>query len=173
MDGQTSLRSVALPQLDVVLEEIFHVPPAALFPEVPRPTTVSELAAGAGLTVVETRRRLMDLERVAKDIEIAPEALQALLAGPGHGGVILLDVREAWEYAICRLPGAILLTEASFQTLKPKLAEAALVVTICHHGVRSFSAAMFLREQGIHAAKSLAGGLDLWARTVDPGMARY
>ena len=47
------------------------------------------------------------------------------------------------------------------------------IVVYCHQGVRSAAVAAFLREQGFAKAVNLAGGLDLWARTVDPSMRRY
>ena len=40
--------------------------------------------------------------------------------------------------------------------------------------MRSAAVAQYLREQhGFKNVKNLAGGLDLWARTVDPSMRRY
>jgi rhodanese-related sulfurtransferase len=40
--------------------------------------------------------------------------------------------------------------------------------------VRSAAVAEFLRGQlGFKKVQNLAGGLDLWARTVDPSMRRY
>ncbi len=42
----------------------------------------------------------------------------------------------------------------------------------CHHGVRSAAVANFLRQQGFKAV-NLAGGLDFWARAIDPKMKRY
>jgi rhodanese-related sulfurtransferase len=39
--------------------------------------------------------------------------------------------------------------------------------------VRSAAVAAYLREKGYAKAANLAGGLDLWARTVDPAMRRY
>jgi adenylyltransferase/sulfurtransferase len=48
------------------------------------------------------------------------------------------------------------------------------IVVYCHQGVRSAAVAQFLRDQlGFAKVKNLAGGLDLWARTVDPSMRRY
>jgi rhodanese-related sulfurtransferase len=45
-------------------------------------------------------------------------------------------------------------------------------VVYCHHGVRSAAVANFLRQQGFRAV-NLAGGLDQWARSIDPRMKRY
>jgi adenylyltransferase/sulfurtransferase len=48
------------------------------------------------------------------------------------------------------------------------------IVVYCHKGVRSAAVAEFLRGQlGFKKVQNLAGGLDLWARTVDPSMRRY
>ena len=47
------------------------------------------------------------------------------------------------------------------------------IVVVCHHGARSLRVALWLREQGFHRATSLAGGIDHWARQIDPSLALY
>ena len=44
---------------------------------------------------------------------------------------------------------------------------------ICHHGARSFQVAMFLERRGFARVHNLLGGVDAWAREVDPSMAVY
>ncbi len=46
-------------------------------------------------------------------------------------------------------------------------------VVICHHGVRSLHAGAFLERQGFEDVVNLHGGIDGWARSVDPAMAVY
>ena len=46
-------------------------------------------------------------------------------------------------------------------------------VVVCHHGVRSLSVTVFLRNQGFKKVSSLAGGIDLWSLVVDPSVPRY
>ena len=46
-------------------------------------------------------------------------------------------------------------------------------VVICHHGGRSMRVAMFLERQGFSSVHNLAGGVDAWARSVDPSMPTY
>jgi rhodanese-related sulfurtransferase len=46
-------------------------------------------------------------------------------------------------------------------------------VVICHHGGRSLQAALFLERQGFANVHNLAGGVDAWARQVDPAMPVY
>jgi adenylyltransferase/sulfurtransferase len=86
--------------------------------------------------------------------------------------VVLLDVREDWETALCRLENAthIPIEEIEFRTTE--LDPADEIVVYCHHGVRSAAVASFLRQQGFKAV-NLAGGLDQWARTIDRAMKRY
>jgi rhodanese-related sulfurtransferase len=47
------------------------------------------------------------------------------------------------------------------------------VVTICHTGVRSLEAARYLRSRGFADARSLRGGVAMWAAEVEPTMAKY
>jgi rhodanese-related sulfurtransferase len=47
------------------------------------------------------------------------------------------------------------------------------VVCYCHHGVRSFDVAVWLRAQGVERARSLAGGIERWSLEIDPQVPRY
>ncbi len=84
----------------------------------------------------------------------------------------IVDVREGWEWGIARIEGSrhIPLGELAggLGSLDPRRE----VVTVCHHGVRSLAAQQLLSGAGFRAW-SLAGGIDAWARAVEPTMARY
>ncbi len=87
---------------------------------------------------------------------------------------LLLDVREPWEYQTANLSGALLMpmgevASRAHQELDPDTP----IVVLCHHGTRSLSVTMWLRNQGFDHAQSLAGGIDAWSRTVDPSVPRY
>jgi rhodanese-related sulfurtransferase len=47
------------------------------------------------------------------------------------------------------------------------------IVCVCHHGGRSAQVAMYLQRQGYEDVYNLAGGVDAWARQVDPSMPVY
>ncbi|MFP5406590.1 MAG: rhodanese-like domain-containing protein, partial [Gammaproteobacteria bacterium] len=47
------------------------------------------------------------------------------------------------------------------------------VVCLCHHGMRSMQVASFLAGNGIRDVYNLSGGIDAWAREVDPSCATY
>jgi adenylyltransferase/sulfurtransferase len=105
------------------------------------------------------------------EAEISAEELaRRLRAG---NALTLVDVREPWEWEIARIPGSILVPLSALGDLAATIPPARPVVTICHHGIRSLTARSALLASGIGAVRSLAGGVDGWAITVDPNMARY
>ena len=87
--------------------------------------------------------------------------------------LVLLDVRDEWETKLCRLEHSthIPMEEIEFRTAELNPDDE--IVVYCHHGVRSAAVANYLRGLGFAKAVNLAGGLDQWARTVDPTMKRY
>ena len=46
-------------------------------------------------------------------------------------------------------------------------------VIICHHGIRSLQVMHFLARMGIQNTINLDGGIDAWARQIDPDMPVY
>jgi len=85
----------------------------------------------------------------------------------------LLDVREGPEWECAHLPGTRPLTQELLDEVIEGWDRAAPIVTICHHGVRSVSAAQYLAQQGFTNVCSMKGGVDAWAREIDPALPRY
>ncbi len=90
--------------------------------------------------------------------------------------MVLIDVREPEEFALTRIEGATLIPmrsiPASLQELEAKADENTLIV-FCHHGVRSLNVVSWLRNQGVPACQSMAGGIDAWSAVVDSSVPRY
>ena len=100
--------------------------------------------------------------------------LQALDRLSANGeAVTILDVREPWEREICTVAGSIGIPLDELPARVGELGDAGTLVVMCHHGVRSLQAAIWLRRQGYENAVSLSGGIDAWAREREPGMRRY
>jgi len=97
------------------------------------------------------------------------------LAKERQGGraVFLLDVREGFEFEICRIPGSVLIPLGQLPSRLREVPAAAEVVTVCHTGQRSLAAARLLRDAGVSRARSLRGGVEAWALSVDLAMPRY
>jgi adenylyltransferase/sulfurtransferase len=85
----------------------------------------------------------------------------------------LLDVREPYEHGIARLPGAWLVPIGELTARLHELNPAGAMVVYCHHGLRSAAAVKLLHQAGMRNVFNLAGGIDAWAATVEPGMPRY
>jgi adenylyltransferase/sulfurtransferase len=88
-------------------------------------------------------------------------------------GVTLLDVRTPVEVGICRLPGSIFVPLQELPERVSELDPEKRLVVYCHHGIRSAQAVAFLRGRGFARAINLSGGIEAWARDVDPSMPRY
>lgn len=87
--------------------------------------------------------------------------------------LFLLDVREAWEHDLCVIDGSALIPMHSVPGRVAELPVDRDIVVVCHHGGRSAQVTMWLRSQGFDRAINLDGGVDSWARRIDPNMKVY
>lgn len=86
---------------------------------------------------------------------------------------LLIDVREPWEYDLCRIAGAKLIPMGTIPANLQQLDGDEQVICYCHHGQRSLEVAAWLRAQGVEQAQSLAGGIERWSLEIDPSVPRY
>src|SRR5262245_20841145 len=87
--------------------------------------------------------------------------------------LVLLDVREPDEVALVRIAGAVNIPMRDVPGRLHELDPEADIVVYCHHGMRSANVCSFLEQREFHSVANLAGGIDEWAATVDPSLARY
>lgn len=104
--------------------------------------------------------------------QLTVRELKDRLAAPGEPPV-LLDVREGWELNICALPGAVHIPMGQIPARLDELDPRRETVVVCHHGVRSLRVAHFLESRGFRNLYNLQGGVDAWAREIDPAMHKY
>ncbi len=105
------------------------------------------------------------------ELEILPlEVKQRLERGEK---LMLVDVREPHEHAICRIEGSVLIPMGTIPANLQKLDTDEDVICFCHHGMRSMDVANWLRTQGVASARSMAGGIDRWSVEIDPKVPRY
>jgi rhodanese-related sulfurtransferase len=82
-------------------------------------------------------------------------------------------VREPWEIAIVSLPGTV---NIPLNELPQRLAELdpkSELVVMCKAGARSRRAAAYLQTHGFDRVANLTGGIDAWARDIEPDMPSY
>ena len=89
--------------------------------------------------------------------------------------VVLLDCREPHEYELVHLPNSLLLPTSVFlqEAHRLQAVRERRILVLCHHGVRSLGVTQWLREQGFPQVQSVSGGIDAWAREIDPSLPRY
>lgn len=104
---------------------------------------------------------------------IDPPQLAAWRADAAREAPVLVDVREPWEIERCRIDGSLAIPMRELPGRLSELPEDRDLVLVCHHGSRSEHAAHWLARNGYPRVHNLEGGVDAWARTVDPAMPRY
>jgi len=87
--------------------------------------------------------------------------------------VILVDVREQWEFDICQIKGAILIPMGEIAISYENLDKDSKIALYCHSGIRSMHVADFLLSKDFNSVVNLQGGIDAWAKEIDTTVERY
>ena len=105
------------------------------------------------------------------DMEVTPREVSARIERGDK--FLFVDVREKWEYEAAHIEGAVWIPLGEIPAQLERLTAQPEIVFFCHHGVRSWDAAAWLRSKGVLGAQSMAGGIDRWTTEVDPLVPRY
>lgn len=105
------------------------------------------------------------------DFDIEPKSLKTEMANGST--VLLLDVREPYEYGMSKLENSKLIPLGKLRSRMGEMDKNANVVVYCHHGFRSAVAVNFLRGNGFRRVRNLRGGIEAWSLEVDPSTPRY
>lgn len=116
----------------------------------PLDSTALDTTAGSPISAAELSARLADREELQ-----------------------LIDVREPFEAEIARLAGSELIPLGAIEASLAQVRRDIPVVLYCHHDGRSQQAARLLHAHGIRDIRWLKGGIDGYAVTIDPSLARY
>ena len=114
------------------------------------------------------------MTETALPLEITPQDVQRRLQAGEK--LALVDVREPGEFQLARIDGAELIPMRTVPAELSRLdaqADLTPLIVFCHHGVRSLNVVHWLREQGVDACQSMAGGIDRWSLEIDPRVPRY
>jgi molybdopterin/thiamine biosynthesis adenylyltransferase/rhodanese-related sulfurtransferase len=90
-----------------------------------------------------------------------------------ENNVVLLDVREPHELQISHLEGAKLIPLGQLAARLSELNSAEEMVVFCKSGTRSARALELLISAGFRKVKNLKGGINAWAKEVDPSLPIY
>jgi rhodanese-related sulfurtransferase len=106
---------------------------------------------------------------------------QSAAAGAPGTLPILLDVREPWELQTASVkPAGFTVLAIPMREVPARLAELRdahgenqPIACLCHHGMRSLQVANYLAQAGFTEVVNVSGGIDAWAKQLDPGMPKY
>lgn len=105
--------------------------------------------------------------------EVSPRELREMLDDGWEP--ILVDVREVEEHEVSNLDdlGALAIPIADVEARLAEVDRERESVWFCRTGRRSGEVVEFLHSRGFDRALNLAGGINGWARDVDPGLPVY
>jgi adenylyltransferase/sulfurtransferase len=105
--------------------------------------------------------------------EVTPREVKSLL--DQKQDFLFIDCRLPSEQAITSIPGAKLipLQEVAKRMGELKGHEKSKVIVHCKSGGRSMQFTQILRQQGFKDVKSMAGGILLWNKDINPGGPQY
>jgi rhodanese-related sulfurtransferase len=100
-------------------------------------------------------------------------ALEVSILRDNNEDVVLLDVREDSELAICRIEGALHIPMNEIPERCEALPLDRPLVVFCHHGMRSMNVLHYLESRGFENVINMGGGIHAWANEVDGTISRY
>lgn len=103
-------------------------------------------------------------------VDITVEDAKARL---DNDGILLLDIREPEELAICQINGAHHIPFSQIDAYRHEIPRDRQVVVFCHLGVRSRALVTQLRQAGFDNVWNMVGGIDAWSQCIDPSIPRY
>ncbi len=86
---------------------------------------------------------------------------------------LLLDVRSEVETQVSALPDAQVIPLGQLLERLNEIDKGRAVVVFCRNGTRSRRALRILKENGFNQVKNLSGGINAWAKDVDPNINQY
>ena len=87
--------------------------------------------------------------------------------------LVLLDIREKWEFDIAHIKGCELFPLSQFKEKYHELERDKTYIVYCHTGGRSQSFCQYLAQQGFGNLYNLKGGVHAWALKIDNSLKTY
>ena len=105
------------------------------------------------------------------EFEISPELVREMIEAGED--LILLDVRDDWEWEKAHIEGAIHIPVSELADRVEELDRNQETIVYCHVGERSIDGCLLLWESGFRRLRNMTGGIEAWSELVDPTIPRY
>jgi rhodanese-related sulfurtransferase len=123
----------------------------------------------------------LNVEEVLAHIQVSHEQDEKTLISPTEltqwlrqdPSVRLVDVRSREEFDAVHVEGSVLLSQPVMREIMAEGTNTHPLVLIDHQGTQSLDAAAYFMGHGLQNVRCLRGGIDAWARQVDPKLPRY
>jgi rhodanese-related sulfurtransferase len=137
----------------------------------PDETLAQVCARNGSLDVSEVIAHIRSSHEQDAKLFIAPlELAQWLKEDPS---IRLLDVRSREEFEAVQIGGSHLLSQAVMREILAEGTNTRPLVILDHRGAQALDAAAYFMGHGLQNVRCLRGGIDAWAREVDPKLRRY
>jgi len=137
----------------------------------PDETLAQVCARNGALDVTEVLAHIQSSHEQDAKVLIPPAELAGLLQR--DPSVKLVDVRSREEFEAVHIAGSVLLSQDVMRELMASGSNTNPIVVIDHVGKNGLDAAAYFMGHGLSNVRCLRGGLDAWAREVEPKMRRY
>jgi rhodanese-related sulfurtransferase len=133
------------------------------------------------LTQVCERNGGLDVDEVLAHIHSSHEQDAKILVSPKElaewrkqdASVRLLDVRSREEFEAVHIEGSVLMSQETMRQIMGDSSNTRPLVIVDHQGKTALDAAAYFLGHGLRNVRCLRGGIDAWAREVEPAMRRY
>lgn len=123
----------------------------------------------------------LDVNEVLAHIQSSHEQDAKILISPKElaewrkqdASVRLLDVRSREEFEAVRIQGSFLMSQETMRQIISDDSNTRPLVIVDHQGKTAPDAAAYFLGHGLQNVRCLRGGIDAWAREVEPAMRRY
>jgi sulfur-carrier protein adenylyltransferase/sulfurtransferase len=132
----------------------------------PSITHLIDYEAFCGVPAKETHNDRLDAEWNMEPAELAEKLKQG-------SKLCLVDVREPVELQVSQIPGAVVIPLGQLASRLSELDPEQDIVIFCRTGVRSSRALQILLSAGYKSVRNLRGGINAWAREIDPQVLQY
>jgi rhodanese-related sulfurtransferase len=123
----------------------------------------------------------LNVDEVISHIKASHEQDATMLISPGdlarllqqQSSVKLLDIRSRQEFEAARIDSSVLLAQPVMQEMMSHWPRQQMIVIIDHQGKHCLDAAAYFIGHGFEQVRCLRGGIDAWAREIEPQLPRY
>jgi rhodanese-related sulfurtransferase len=161
----------AFPGAQRALFRRYHIGGCASCGFQPTETLAQVCERNGNLNVAEALAHIRSSHEQDAKILIEPQELAAWRKQ--DASIRLLDIRSREEFEAVNIAGSVLMSQDTMRQIMGDGSNSHPLVIVDHQGKNALDAAAYFMGHGLQNVRCLRGGIDAWARDVEPTMRRY